>query len=555
MPLIDGKYEILAERALGEGVVRFDATTADGQPVRVVWYELSPSDEAAFERYRRALRRLARDGLVDVVDVVSRPGARYVAWRSEVSGSGEAGPDATLAARLREVGFAPERARVRTGPRGPIVSDLPFGAVSVVEPSPSTDAAPPTARGRRALPVLGDAALSWLLAGVLALTATGLLAAGFALRSNDALVQVPDATGADAATVAERLVASGLRVEAVPRASEEPSGTVLSLDPDVGTALRPGRTVRLTYAVAPGRVAPATVPTLLGQPLATAEERLAAAALDLGRVVRVHEQAPADVVLAQSEPSGSVVGVGAAVDLLVSLGPPRATTFVPDLVGLHEDDARALAQVAGIANGAVVVERVEATGAAPGTVVSQSLAPYRRVPLEGSVLRLLVAVGAAGAGAEAAEVLGLPNLSGMAEVTARVLASGFDVRVQYVEDGMLPDGVVRQSLPPGALPSDGALTLTINVRPVPIPVPDVRASVRQPSLREVPYLWLIEPGIPTQTAEVTAVTLEGVRSVVRTVQVRGGERVEGTWLTTYPGPVRLELTLNGEPYGGTQLVN
>ena len=521
----------------------------------MLWYELTPSDEAAFERYRRALRRLARDGLVDVVDVVSRPGARYVAWRSEVGGAGEHGPDPALAARLREVGFAPERARVRNGPRGPVVSDLPFGAGSVVEPSPSSDAAPAAPRARRGLPTLGDAALSWLVAGLLAVTATGLVALGFALRSNDRLVQVPDAAGADAVTVAERLVASGLRVEAVPRASEEPSGTVLALDPDVGTALRPGRTVRLTYAVAPGRVAPATVPSLLGQTLATAQERLAAASLELGRVVRVHEQAPADVVLAQSEPSGRVVGVGAPVDVLVSLGPPQTTTFVPDLIGLREDDARALAQVAGLTNGAVVTERVEATGAAPGTVVSQSLAPYRRVPLQGTVLRLLIAEGAAKAGAGAGEALGLPNLSGMAEVTARALASGFDVRVEYVEDGMLPDGVVRQSLPPGASASDGALTLTINVRPVPIPVPSVLAVVRQPSLREVPYLWLIEPGIPLQTAEVTAVTLEGVRSVVRTVQVRGGERVEGTWLTTYPGPVRFELTLNGEPYGGTQLVN
>jgi beta-lactam-binding protein with PASTA domain len=69
--------------------------------------------------------------------------------------------------------------------------------------------------------------------------------------------------------VAERLVASGLRVEGVARASDEPSGTVLGLDPEAGTPLRPGRLVRLAYAVPPGQVAPATVPALLGQSLAT----------------------------------------------------------------------------------------------------------------------------------------------------------------------------------------------------------------------------------------------------------------------------------------------
>ena len=104
MPLLDGKYEILAEHPLTTGVVRFDATTANGEPVRVVWYELAPEDEPAFERYRRALRRLAREDVADVLEVVSRPGARYVAWRDD---RGERTPlpaDAGLAARLAEVG-------------------------------------------------------------------------------------------------------------------------------------------------------------------------------------------------------------------------------------------------------------------------------------------------------------------------------------------------------------------------------------------------------------------------------------------------------------------
>jgi beta-lactam-binding protein with PASTA domain len=550
VPLLDGKYEILSEHPLGDGVVRFDATTADGHPVRVVWYDLSAADEAPFERYRRGLRRLARDGLADVLDVVSRPGARYVAWRAHPEDGADAPLDAATAARLREAGLAPERARLRLGPRGPLVADLPFGADSVPTPQREPPAAATPQRTRRGLALLSDAAASWAIAGALALLALVLVAGGFAVRANDRLVRVPDPGGADAVTVAERLVASGLRVEGVARASDEPSGTVLGLDPEAGTPLRPGRLVRLAYAVSPGQVAPATVPALLGQSLASAEARLNAAGLDLGRVVRVHENAPNDVVLAQSASAGSVLGVGTPIDLLISLGPRQATTFVPDLVGLDEEDARALALVAGLANGALVVERVEASEAAPGTVVSQSLAPYRRVPLDGAVLRLLVAEGRPGI--EAAE--GLPNLSGLSEADARAFAAGFDVRVQYVEDGMLPDGVVRQSLRPGSQPGEGALTLTVNVRPVPIPVPTVQALVRQPRLREVPYLWLIEPGIPVQTAAVTAVTLDGVRTVVRTVQVRGGERVEGSWLTTYPGPVRFELTLNDEPYGGTQLV-
>jgi hypothetical protein len=124
------------------------------------------------------------------------------------------------------------------------------------------------------------------------------------------------------------------------------------------------------------------------------------------------------------------------------------------------------------------------------------------------------------------------------------------VRVEYVEDGTLPDGVVRQSLRPGAAGRRRAHADRERAAGADPGADGARAGAAAEQLREVPYLWLIEPGIPVQTAAVTAVTLEGVRTVVRTVQVRGGERVEGTWLTTYPGPVRFELTLNGEPYGG-----
>jgi beta-lactam-binding protein with PASTA domain len=430
------------------------------------------------------------------------------------------------------------------------VCDLPFGAGVAPEPAPreaARAAQDPRRRGLRALP---DGTLSWLLSGGLLLLAVALWSAGFLLRTNDRLVSVPDVSGADVEALAQRLLATGLRVEPVPIASDEPEGTVLGLDPAAGTALRPGRSVRVSYAVPPGRLAPATVPPVLGVSVEHAGERLVAAGLDVGRVARVHETAPAGVVLAQSVAPGSTVGVGSDVDLVVSLGPPPETTFLPDLVGMSEDDARALAAVAGLTTDQVVIERVDVAGAVPGSVVSQSLTPHRRVQLDGAVLRLLVAGQAAGGAGEE----GLPNLVGMREADARALATGFDVRVSYVEDSVLPDTVVWQSLPPGAARGDGPLELAVNVRPVPIPVPRVDVIVRQPQLRDVPYVWYIEPGIPVQVARVIAETLEGVRTLVRTERVIGGDRIEGHWRTTYPGPVRFTLTLNGEPYGGDLVV-
>ena len=557
MPLLDGRYEILAERPLGRGVVRFDATTADGTPVRVVWYELAGEDEGAFERYRRALRRLARAGAADVIDVVSRPGARYVAWRSvDADVAAATTPDPSTRQRLAAVGLSPEHARVRPGEAGGVLVDLPFGTEVAPVASADDEGAPPppATRRRRAAFAPSDAALSWTISGVATLVACALLIGGFALRSNDRLVIVPDMASQGVAEAAERLVAIGLNVEPVPQASPETVGTVLDIDPGAGTPLRPGRSVRLTYAVPPGRLAPASVPAVLGRTLADAERSLSASGLELGQVVRVHEDSPAGVVLSQSLEAGGIVGVGTAVDLVLSLGPRPTMTFVPELVGLREDDARALAAVAGLQGDGLVVERIATRDAVPGTVVSQSLPAYRRLPLEGAVLRLLVAQGAPGGGEGSERAGGVPDLTGLSEREARDLASGFDVQVSYLFDATLPDGVVWQSPAVGAEATGGRLTLGVNQRPVTIPRPQVDAHVRRPQLREIAYRWLVEPGIPTQTAEVTATTLTGDRSVVRTVAVRGGEHVEGTWWTTYPGPVRFALTLNGEPYGGELLV-
>ena len=80
--MLDGKYEITSERELGERVTRFGATAPDGTALTISWYELeTPADEHAFEQYRTLLRQLRRRGHAAIFDLVSRPGAHYVAWR------------------------------------------------------------------------------------------------------------------------------------------------------------------------------------------------------------------------------------------------------------------------------------------------------------------------------------------------------------------------------------------------------------------------------------------------------------------------------------------
>jgi eukaryotic-like serine/threonine-protein kinase len=545
VPLLDGKYEIHGERAVGPGVTAFSATAPDGAPVRVEWLELPPEDEAAFERYRRLLKRLAREGRAAVQDVVARPGARYVAWYLPPDGSGRA-RDADLESALREAGYDPAGAEVRRVDGHARLVALPFRTPLAAPPGAVTDpgrAAAPT----RWAPIASPRARRWAWSLALFATSVALAFVGFARRANDAVVVVPDVVGTAYAEAAPRLHGLGLRVTPNPIATDDHAvGSVLASDPGPGQTLRPGREVRLSVALPSGQLAPTDVPRLVGLTSASAAaDALEQAGLRLGRLVRIHVDAPADVVLAQTPAAGSTVGRDAAVDLVLSLGPRPSQTFVPDLVGLTLEDATELAVIAGLAESQVAVERLPSNVAPRDTVLAQSLAPYRDVILADAVLRLIVADGP-----EVADTGGLPVLGGLSEAEARSLAGGFVVDTLYVSEIGLPDGVVGQSLPPGALPQDGRLVLTVNAQPVPVPIPRVDVTVRQPAPRALPYLWFIEPGIPHVTAEVTATTLEGERFLVARSQVRGGGRVAGTWTTTYPGVVRFELTLNGEPYGG-----
>jgi beta-lactam-binding protein with PASTA domain len=545
MPLLDGKYEIHGERAVGRGMTAFSATAPDGVPVRVEWLELPPEDEAAFERYRRLLKRLAREGRAAVQDVVARPGARYVAWYLPPDGSGTV-RDSGLETTLREAGYDPADADVRRIDGGPRLVALPFRTPIAAAAGSATDPSQP--KPRRRWPVVAPAAHSWLLSLLLLATSGVLLIVGFTRRANDQVVVLPDVIGTAYAESAARLHAMGLRVSPNPVATDEhPAGSVLASEPGAGLTLRPGREVRLSVALPAGQLAPTSIPRLVGQTsTAAAIDALERSGLKLGRLVRIHVDAPADVVLAQSPAAGSTVGRGAAIDLVVSLGPQPMQTFVPDLVGLPLADATALALIAGLSEAQVVVERLPSDVAPRGTVLAQSLAPYRDVVVHEAILRLIVADGP-----PVADTLGLPVLGGLSEAAARALATGFVIEAVYVFELGLPNGVVGQSLPPGARPADGRLVLTVNAQPIALPIPRVDVTVRQPEPRALPYLWFIEPGIPQVLAEVTATTLEGDRFVVARTQVRGGGRVDGTWTTTYPGVVRFDLTLNGEPYGGS----
>lgn len=545
MSLLDGKYEILRQEALDEHQTLFRATAPDGKPVRIVWFELEPGQEASFERYRRALRRLRREGDTLLRDVVSRPGAHYAVWEDP----GDAPPAEENGAwreRLRTAGLDPDDADVRRVERRPMLAGLAWDGRALPRPAAERKTEPSEPPRRRfRLPPVDPAARSWLLGGALLLAAALAVLVGWQRSANDRLVTVPSLVGDAVQDTVAQLHANDLRAEPVARPSDAEAGTVLALEPPGGSELRPGRSVRVLYAVPPGQLAPTEVPRLEGRDHPDAVEPLLRdAGLEIGAIARIPAQVPSGAVLAQRPAPGTQLARGEQVDLLLSTGPTGERTFLPDLVGLPLEEARALARVAGLPPDRVQVDRVPAPERPSDEVLGQSLPPFQPVGLDDATLRLVVA----GAG-PAPDADGAPTLVGLSREEALELAEelGAEAEVEVVESLALPEGVVMQD-PPRGESGDGPWTLTVNVHPEPIPRPDVRAEVLRPQLRRVPYRFLVEPGIPEQTAELWAEPLSGERRLVTRRQMEGGEVLEGSWLTTQPGIVRFELYLNESRY-------
>src|SRR5690625_4580357 len=130
MPLIDGKYELLGEHAGAPGQTVMSAAAPDGSAVNLVWFDLEPHEETLFEQYRRALRRIKREGRAALYDVVSRPGAHYVVWQVDAEAR-PARPDRELEELLEQFGYEPEHADVRKLDGLPVLFGLAFDGTAI----------------------------------------------------------------------------------------------------------------------------------------------------------------------------------------------------------------------------------------------------------------------------------------------------------------------------------------------------------------------------------------------------------------------------------------
>ena len=457
MAVLDGKYEILAQTALSDMQTQFDAVAPDGRSLRIVWYDLTNvAQEARFERYRKVLRRLRRADLAALHDIVSRPGAHYVAWYAPDQSSWAKAPK-ELKDVLEEHDYALESAdiRVTKGARS-LVYDLAFDPEEslkpLVQPAPPEPVVIPKRFSRR-LPRIQPN--SWGLSAALLLASAVLGLASFQISSNASSVQVPDVLGQDINEAARALQTRKLAVEARAVPSEQPVGEVLSISPAPGTMLKPYyRTVRLSYAAPSDIVGQTQVPDLSGlRSLDDIRTVLSGAGLELGQTLYTHASASAGTLISQTPSPNSSTPEGSTVDILLSEGAPSQLTLMPDLVGQTLENAQFLVGIAGLRT--PVVETIASTNAAPNTVVEQTVAPYKVVPTDDTLLRLYVA-------APNEEGERVPALIGLSQREAQSMARGFELSYRTLDTPDLPSGVVNQSPAPGSVREGDALELTIN---------------------------------------------------------------------------------------------
>ncbi|MDG4765199.1 PASTA domain-containing protein [Solwaraspora sp. WMMD406] len=157
--------------------------------------------------------------------------------------------------------------------------------------------------------------------------------------------QVPDVVGKTLDLAQVDLEKARLTIEQAPDRYDDnlPAGVVLSVDPPVGTEVKPGDLVTVT--VSKGR-APITVPNVIGLTVNEAQRILEELGLE-PLVASEDSDKPKDQVIDQDPPDGAGAEQGAEIKLKVSKGPPAIA--VPRVVDLPCQDAAGQLQALGFA--------------------------------------------------------------------------------------------------------------------------------------------------------------------------------------------------------------
>ncbi|MDQ0747860.1 beta-lactam-binding protein with PASTA domain [Streptomyces africanus] len=220
------------------------------------------------------------------------------------------------------------------------------------------------------------------------------------------------------------------------------------------------------------------VPPLLAKTQAQAEDRLADAGLELGKVEHAYSDTVERGTVISSDPkAGTRIRGNDSVSVTISDGPRNVR--VPALEGQRLDKARSLLKEDGLEPGMVTREFSE--DVPRGSVISARPADGTKVRA-GSAVALVVSKGSP---------IDIPDVTGddLADARAELTDAGLKVKVatERVTSSEFDKGqIARQSPNPGGRAAEGdTVTLTVSKGPEMIEVPDVVGDSVDDATREL----------------------------------------------------------------------
>ena len=214
----------------------------------------------------------------------------------------------------------------------------------------------------------------WLgiVAGLAGVGLVGVVLVNFvvmpSLVRHDAAVRVPEVVGMDVAAARCACDAVGLLLleDGKRHGQGVLPGQVLSQTPAAGSAVKPGRSVRVLVSLGTEVVA---MPDVRGLTLRQATLQIENAQLLLGDVARIRDGDGGEIVRATRPAPGVAIARGDSVTVLLEIGAVSETFLMPNLIGQDVGDARALIESRGFRVGRVAYRA--ASGVYPGTVLEQ----------------------------------------------------------------------------------------------------------------------------------------------------------------------------------------
>jgi serine/threonine-protein kinase len=341
-------------------------------------------------------------------------------------------PESAVAMRVDLASFAGSLPRARS--LGALVSDLPEAeqpvAAAATAAATVTETIPRLQRAQRRRWRRWAAAL--LVMGLVAGAAYGAWA--YVLPHSH---PVPQVVGTNVDDATGQLGALGFTVR-VAKGEFSPTGmargTVLAVDPAVGTSLKEGATVTLVPSLGPPPVA---VPDVTGSTLDDATRAIQNSNLALGDVHRVYSATVHDGDVVRQDPSIGKAPRGSLVQLWVSKG--HAPVPIPAVVGKQQNRAERLLKDAGF-RPVVAVAFSDQIGR--GLVISVD--PQEATPTAyGSPVTITVSQGP--------QEFPVPNFSGLAPAVAEQRAHAYGLQVSFFNiPGTSATHVISQTPTPGS---------------------------------------------------------------------------------------------------------